>query len=99
LPSLRRSLSPMPSESSASTSSPSVAQLQAEITDAREQLVASLAELKAETTPGAIVRRGGRAVTGWFTDEFGGVRPERVAIAGAIVVGVIALKILRRRRR
>lgn len=89
----------MPSESSASTSSPSVAQLQAEITDAREQFVASLAELKAETTPRAIVRRGGRAVTGWFTDEFGGVRPERVAIAGAIVVGVIALKILRRRRR
>lgn len=89
----------MPNESSASTTPQSIAQMQAEITEAREQLVASLAELKAETAPGAIVRRGGRMVTGWFTDEFGGVRPERVAIAGAVIVGVIALKILRRRRR
>jgi hypothetical protein len=78
---------------------PSVAALQAEIADAREQLVATLTELKAETTPQAFARRGGRAIAGWFTDEFGGVRPERVAIAGAVVVGVIALKVLRRRRR
>ncbi|MDI1290345.1 MAG: DUF3618 domain-containing protein, partial [bacterium] len=68
------------------SASPSVAAMQAEISAAREDLVASLAELKAETTPGALARRGGRAVTGWFTDEFGGVRPERVAIAGAVVV-------------
>ncbi len=89
----------MSSASSAATPPPSVAQLQAEITEAREQLVASLAELKAETAPSAIVRRGGRAVTGWFTDEFGGVRPARVAIVGAVVVGIVALKIMRHRRR
>ena len=59
----------------------------------------ALAELKAETAPGAIARRGGRAVTGWFTDEFGGIRPERVAIVGAVVVAIIALKVLRRGRR
>lgn len=82
---------------SATTST--VADLQAEITAARAELVATLAELKAETTPPAIARRGGRMVTGWFTDEFGGVRPERVAIAGAVVVGIIALKLIRRGRR
>ena len=81
------------------SASPSVAAMQAEIAAAREDLVATLAELKAETTPGALARRGGRVVTGWFTDEFGGVRPERVAIAGAVVVGIIALKLLRRGRR
>lgn len=78
---------------------PSVVELQAEIAAAREELVATLAELKAETTPGALVRRGGRAVTGFFTDEFGGVRPERVAIVGAVVIGFVALRIIRRGRR
>ena len=80
------------------SANPSVVDLQAEITAAREELVATLAELKAEATPGAITRRGGRAVTGWFTDEFGGIRPERIAIVGAAVVAIIALKILRRGR-
>ena len=78
---------------------PSVVDLQAEIAAAREELVATLAELKAQTTPGALARRGGRSVTGWFTDEFGGVRPERVAIAGAVVMGLITLRMIRRRNR
>ena len=86
--------SPLPEPSAR----PSIVDLQAEITAAREELVASIAAIKAETTPVALARRGGRAVTGWFTDEFGGVRPERVAIAGAIVVGLIALRVVARRR-
>jgi hypothetical protein len=77
----------------------SVVDLQAEITAAREELVATIAELKAQTTPAALARRGGNAVTGWFTDEFGGIRPERVAIVGAVVVGFVALRIIRRGRR
>lgn len=78
---------------------PSVVDLQAEVAAAREELAASLAELKSQTQPKALVERGGRTVTGLFTDEFGGIRPERVAIAGAIVIGVIALNVLLRRRR
>ena len=78
---------------------PSVVDLQAEIAAAREELVASLAELRSQTTPGALVRRGGHVVTGFFTDEYGGIRPERVAIVGAVVVGFIALRLLRRSRR
>ena len=79
--------------------SPSVAELQAEVSAAREELAASLAELKSQTQPQALVARGGRTVLGFFTDEFGGIRPERVAIVGAAVVGVIALNVLLRRRR
>lgn len=78
---------------------PTIPELQAQIASAREDLVASIATLKAETTPGAMARRGGRAVRGWFTDEFGGVRPERVAIAGAVVLGLITLRMIRRRNR
>ncbi len=77
---------------------PSIADLQAEVAAAREELVATLGQLKAEATPGAMVKRGGRAVLGWFTDEYGGIRPERVAIAGAAVVGVIVLRAITRRR-
>ena len=77
---------------------PSIVDLQAEVEAAREELVASIAELKSQTQPKAIVDRGRRNVMGLFTDEFGGIRPERVAIAGAVVVGVIALIALRRRK-
>jgi hypothetical protein len=77
----------------------STVDLQAEIAAAREELAASLAALKGETSPAAIAKRGGRAFVSLFTDEFGGVRPERVAIAGAVVVGYIALRVLRRRLR
>jgi Protein of unknown function (DUF3618) len=77
---------------------PSIADLQAEVEAARDELVASLAELKSQTTPKAMVQRGGRTLTGVFTDEFGGIRPERVAIAGAVVVGIVVVALWRRRR-
>lgn len=88
-----------PTPATVETPQPSVVDLQAEIAAAREDLVATLTELKAQTAPAALARRGGRAVTGWFTDEYGGVRPERVAIVGAVVVGIVALRLIRRGRR
>lgn len=80
------------------TAQPTVAQLQAEVEAARNDLVASIAQLREETSPGSLVKRGGRAVTGIFTDEYGGIRPERVAIAGAVVVLFVTWRVLRRRR-
>ncbi len=77
----------------------SVAAIQAEVVSARADFIASLTELKEQTTPAALAQRGLRAASSWFTDEFGGVRPERVAIAGAVVVGIVAIKLLRRRGR
>jgi len=78
---------------------PSIDDLQAEVSAARDELVSSLSELKTQTAPKALVQRGGRSITGWFTDEYGGIRPERVAIAAAVVVGLVALRIVARRRR
>ncbi len=77
---------------------PSVVDLQAEIAAAREELVGSIADLRAATTPGALAKRGRNQVTGWFTDEYGGVRPERVAIVVGVVVGVVVLRRILRRR-
>ena len=80
------------------SSTPSVVDLQTQVVAAREELVASLSTLKQETAPAALAQRGLGAVKGWFTDEYGGIRPERVAIVGAIVVGYVAIKMLGRRR-
>jgi hypothetical protein len=76
---------------------PSLVDLQAEVVAAREELVASLDELRSQTEPKAMLARGGRAVLGVFTDEYGGIRPERVAIAAVVTIGVLAL-VFRRRR-
>ena len=76
----------------------SLVDLQAEVAAAREELVSSLSELKSQTTPQAMVQRGGRAMFGFFTDEYGGIRPERVAIAAVVTIGVLALTFRRRRR-
>lgn len=76
----------------------SIVDLQTQVVAAREELVASLSTLKQETSPAALAQRGLGAVKGWFTDEYGGIRPERVAMAGAVVVGFVAIKLLGRRR-
>ena len=75
------------------------ADLQAEIASARADLASTIAELKAAFTPASLASRGVRAIGGWFTDEHGGIRPERVAIAGGAVAAVVAVAVLRRSRR
>lgn len=86
-------------ESSPTAPKPNVVDLQAEIAAARAELAASLSALKGQASAGALAKRGGRAIIGLFTDDQGGVRPERIAIAGAVVVGVLALGMMTRRRR
>lgn len=81
------------------SSTSSIVDLQTQVVAAREELVASLSTLKQETSPAALAQRGLGAVKGWFTDEYGGIRPERVAVAGVVVAGFVAIKLLGRRRR
>ncbi|MCX6421119.1 MAG: DUF3618 domain-containing protein [Actinobacteria bacterium] len=73
--------------------------LEDEIEQAREQLVATLAQIKAQTAPAALARRGGKALAGFFTDEHGGLRPQRIAIAVGVVAAVVSWKIVGRSRR
>lgn len=77
---------------------PTPQELQAQVEQARADLLATLEELKAQATPAALLQRAGRTVAGIFTDEYGGIRPERVAIVGAVVVGIVAIRIVAWRR-
>lgn len=74
-------------------------QLEAEVVSARESLEASLGRLREETQPAALARRGKAAVVGFFTDEYGGIRPERVAMAAGAVVALALMGRWRRSRR
>ena len=83
----------------ASGPAPSAEQLEAEIAQARDSLASTIEQLRAETTPQALARRGVGRVKGFFVDEYGGVRPERVAAAAGVVVTLVVLRRWRRSRR
>jgi hypothetical protein len=71
--------------------------LQAEVESARAAFINSVTQLREQTSAGALAQRGLSAAQGWFTDDFGAIRTKRVAIVGAVVVGVVAIKLFRRR--
>lgn len=73
--------------------------IEGDIEQARDQLVATLAQIKAETAPAALARRGGKAVAGLFINEQGGVRPERIAAAVGVIAAIVGLKLWGRSRR
>ena len=77
----------------------SIDELIAEITAARTELLASVENLKSQFTGASLRQRGMNAVTGVFTDEFGGIKPKRVGSIAGVVAGVVGLKILARRHR
>ncbi len=74
-----------------------LAPLVTEVEAARAAFVNSVTQLREQTSAGALAQRGLSAAQGWFTDDFGAIRPKRVAIVSAVVVGVIAIKLFRRR--
>lgn len=80
-------------------SDPKIEALVAEITAARAQLLASVDDLKQELSPASLRKRGLGAITGIFTDEFGGIKPKRVAITAGVIAGVVGLKVITRRRK
>jgi hypothetical protein len=85
-------------ESQGKTPAPTAAQLEAEIASARSDLASTIEQLRSETTPQALAHRGINKVKGFFTDEYGGIRPDRVAIVAGAVVGLVVLRGISRRR-
>ena len=82
---------------SENTENTELVSLQAEVESARAAFINSVTQLREQTSAGALAQRGLSAAQGWFTDDFGSIRPKRVAIVGAVVVGVVAIKLFRRR--
>ena len=84
-------------ENAKNTVNAHLAPLQTEVEVAREAFINSVTQLREQTSAAALAQRGLSAAQGWFTDDFGAIRTKRVAIVGAVVVGVIAIKLFRRR--
>ena len=82
---------------SENTENTELVSLQAEVESARAAFINSVTQLREQTSAGALAQRGLSAAQGWFTDDFGAIRTKRVAIVGAVVVGVVAIKLFRRR--
>ena len=82
-----------------SAENPTAAQIESEIEATRNRLASRLDDFQDYVKPANVVDRGVASAKGVFVDEYGGVRPERVAIAAGAVVALIALRALSRRRR
>jgi hypothetical protein len=77
--------------------------LEADIAERRVRLARTLDELTAKATPSAIAKRQVQQAKARFADATttpeGDLRVERVAAAVAVVAVIVALRVLRHRRR
>lgn len=73
-------------------------QIEADLAATRERLTRNLADLSDAVSPAGLRVRASGQARRVFLDEFGGIRPERVAAAAAIVAGLVWLGRLTRRR-
>ncbi len=69
----------------------SVDRISQELADAREALTDSVEQLEDYLKPKQVASRGVQKVTEFFVDENGQIKPERLAIAGAALLGLIGL--------
>lgn len=74
------------------------AQIEAELEVTRNRLAGRIDDLQAYVAPKAVLGRQVEKVRGFYVDEFGGIRPERVLATAGVVVAVIGIGLLRRRR-
>ncbi len=69
----------------------SVDRISQELADAREALTDSVEQLEDYLKPKQVASRGVQKVTEFFVDENGQIKPERLAIAGAALLGLLGL--------
>jgi hypothetical protein len=74
-------------------------QIESDMAATRARLTGRIAEIEAYVHPKAVAGRQLARAKGYFVDEFGGIRPERVLAAAGVAVAVVGLLVLRRRHR
>ena len=63
----------------------------ADLAKARSELTDAVVDLENYLKPKQVASRGVQKVTDFFLDEKGQIKPERAAIAGAALLGIIGL--------
>ena len=63
----------------------------ADLAKARSELTDAVVDMENYLKPKQVASRGVQKVTDFFLDEKGQIRPERAAIAGAAILGLIGL--------
>lgn len=75
----------------------SMAEIEAEMAATRERLAATVGQLQEALQPKNLLRLQVEKVKGFYVDEYGAVRPERVAgTVGVVVVSVVVVKVVKR---
>ena len=67
-------------------------QIEADMRAARERLTSGVTDIKDYVAPKSVAQRQTNKVRAFFVDEFGGVRPERVAMVAGGVVGLLIVR-------
>jgi hypothetical protein len=63
----------------------------ADLAKARSELTDAVVDLENYLKPKEVASRGVQKVTDFFLDDKGQIRPERAALAGAAILGLIGL--------
>ena len=77
----------------------SMDEIEGDIAKARESLAGRLDDLQEYVSPKNVIARQVDKVKGVFVDEYGGIKPDKVAVAVGVVVAIVGISVLRRRRR
>lgn len=77
----------------------SLADIEADMQATRARLSETLGDLKVAAAPRNILNRQVRKVKEFYTDEYGAVRVDRVAVTAGVVVGLIVVRRKWRRAR
>ncbi|CAB4849849.1 unannotated protein [freshwater metagenome] len=76
-----------------------VAEIEAELDATRARLSSRLDDLQSYVSPRNVAERQVRRIKNSFVDEYGGIRPERVLVAGLAAIAIlVGLRAMRRGR-
>lgn len=75
----------------------SIAEIESDMDATRERLAETIGQLTEALQPKNIIHRQVETVKGFYVDEYGAVRPDRVAMtAGAVVGFVVVVKVTKK---